>query len=66
MVKRSKLFGAWTQNGNIMVKVTENDIPLAIYNHRDLASVTRYDPDTETFEDELSIDNDYSESVFSY
>ena len=55
MVKRSKLFGVWTQNGNIMVKVTENDIPLAIHNHQDLASVTRYVPSKETFEDELSI-----------
>ena len=64
MVKRSKLFGTWTQNGNIMVKVTENDIPLAIHSHQELASVTRYVPDTETFEDELSID-DYSESVLS-
>ena len=65
MVKRSKLFGTWSQNGNIMVKVTENDSPLVIYNHQDLASLTRYVPELETFEDELSIDNDCYESGFS-
>ncbi len=65
LIKRNKLFGAWSQNGNIMVKVMEHDNPLAIRNHQDLVSVTRYVPDYETFEDELSIDNDYSEYGFS-
>ncbi len=65
MVKRSKLFGTWSQNGNIMVKVTESDNPAVIHNHQDLASLTRYVSEHETFEDELSIDTDFFESGVS-
>ena len=56
MVKRERLFGTWSQNGNIMVKVKNSDSPVAIQNHQDLASLTRYV--YEASEDEMSTDND--------
>ncbi len=56
MVKKERLFGTWSQNGNIMVKVKSDDSPMTIQNHQDLASLTRYV--YEASEDEMSIDND--------
>ncbi len=38
MVKRSRLYGTWSQNGNIIVKVRENDNPCAVRNHLELRS----------------------------
>ena len=59
MVKRKRLFGTWSQNGNIMVKVMSTDSPMVIQNHQELALLTRYVP--ETFEDEMSTNDDILE-----
>ncbi len=62
MVKRNKLYGTWSQQGNIMVKVKENDNPCVIQNHHDLASKTRYVTfDSDSIEDEVSSASDISE-----
>ncbi len=58
MVKRGKIYGTWSQNGNIMVKVSENDSPMVIYSHQDLASLTRFvSTDTMSVDDMLSSDD---------
>ena len=31
---RGKLFGTWTQGGNVMIKVIQNDIPQAVSNYK--------------------------------
>ncbi len=56
MVKRERLFGTWSQNGNIMAKVTSNSSPTEIQNHHELAMLTRYV--SETSEDDMSTNND--------
>ncbi len=61
MVKKERLFGTWTQNGNIMAKVTSNDSPRLIQNHQELALLTRYV--SEDLEDDMST-NDISEYEF--
>ncbi len=33
--KKGQLFGAWTQGGNIMIKVNQDDIPRAVSNNND-------------------------------
>ncbi len=48
LVKRGKLHGTWSQNGNIIIKVNENDSPCAIGNHAELRSKVKnysYDSD---------------------
>ncbi len=63
MVKRNKLYGTWSQNGNIMVKVKENDSPCVIQNHQDLASKTRYvTSDSDSMEEDTSSMSD----IFEY
>ncbi len=63
MVKRNKLYGTWSQNGNIMVKVKENDNPCVIQNHQDLASKTRYvTSDSDSIEEDTSSISD----IFEY
>ncbi len=59
LVKRGRLYGTWSQNGNIMVKVNENDAPCAIQNHSELRSMLRHDAfDSDQIEDELSTTSD--------
>ncbi len=41
LVKRGRLHGTWSQNGNIMVKVKANDNPCVIGNHIELHSKVR-------------------------
>ena len=41
--KRGHLFGAWTQGGNIMVKLTEDDIPYAVRSNTHLKTLTQQD-----------------------
>ncbi len=48
--KRGGLFGAWTQGGNIMIKVNENDIPQAVSTYNKLKTLVQ---------DDLDSDNDY-------
>ncbi len=60
MVKKERLFGTWTQNGNIMAKVTSHDSPTVIQNHHELATFTRYV--SEGFEDDVSTNDD----IFEY
>ncbi len=58
LVKRSKLYGTWTQNGSIMVKVTETSIPCAVVSHRDLRSkVTGIPLNTEMWDDDAMSDD---------
>ncbi len=62
MVKRNKLYGTWSQNGNIMVKVKENDNPCVIQNHQELASKTRYvTSDSDSIEEDTFSMSDISE-----
>ncbi len=62
LVKRGKLFGTWTQSGNILVKVTENSSPCAVASHRELRSkVTGIPLETEIWDydrtsDDVSLD----------
>ncbi len=39
LVKAKKLHSTWTQNGNIMVKTTDESRPTAIYNHDELRTL---------------------------
>ncbi len=66
LVKRNKLFGTWSQNGSIMIKVTENDNPCVIRNHQELRSKIQYVAfDSESIEDMeevMSMGSDFIES----
>ncbi len=39
LMKAEKIHGTWTQRGSIMVKITEDSKPTAIYNHDDLKAL---------------------------
>ncbi len=39
--KKGQLFGAWTQDGNIMIKVNQNDIPRVVSNNNDLKTLVQ-------------------------
>ncbi len=68
LVRRNKLFGTWSQNGNIMIKVMENDNPCVIRNHQELRSKIRYVAfDSESIEDmeevmSMTMGSDFIES----
>ncbi len=61
LVKRgSRLHGTWSQNGNIIVKVNEDDTPKAIGNHTQLRSIVMYNSyDSEgCLDDVMSIESE--------
>ncbi len=39
--KKGQLFGAWTQSGNVMIKVNQNDTPRAVSNNQDLKALVQ-------------------------
>ncbi len=45
LVKSKKLFGAWTQSGNILVKQTESSKIVQVFNHEDLMSLKNQEND---------------------
>ncbi len=51
--KRGQLFGAWTQGGNVMIKVNQNDIPRPVSKYCDLKTVIHADVQSDN-DDELS------------
>ncbi len=53
--KKGKLFGAWTQGGNVMVKQKQNDIPTVVSNYNQLKSIIQdYSESDNDQEDESS------------
>ena len=62
LVKRGTLYGTWSQNGNIMVKVNEDDAPFVVGNQSELRSKLRHNAfDSEGLEDEMSTTSDLFE-----
>ncbi len=51
--KLGGLFGAWTQDGNVMIKVNQNDIPQAVSDYNALKTLDQYDEVSDN-DDELS------------
>ncbi len=45
--KKGHLFGAWTQSGNVMIKVNQNDIPRAVSSNNDLKTLVQNYSDSE-------------------
>ncbi len=64
-VKKNKLEGAWTQNGNVMV-LADHGGPKPIYNHRDLRVASGIDTFGECSSDTMIGDNIGTISDFSY
>ncbi len=54
LVKRGKLRYTWTQHGNVMIRVTEDSPPIAVYSTEELQSNLRFS------------DNDSSGSTIDY
>ncbi len=46
--RREKIFGTWTQAGNIMIKVKENDQPCAVKQYHELAKLVETGSQAET------------------
>ncbi len=46
--RREKIYGTWTQAGNIMVKVKESDQPYAVKKYHELAKLVQNDNQAET------------------
>ena len=52
--KKGKLFGVWTQQGNIMVKLEQNDLPRAVSNFSQLKTLIQDYSDSENDQDDYS------------
>ncbi len=46
--RREKIFGTWTQAGNIMIKVKESDQPCAVKQYHELAKLVQNETQAET------------------
>ena len=56
--KRSKLFGVWSQNGNIMVKVGESSQPVAVQDYKMLKTLIQSPSQEYDSEIEFPINNE--------
>ena len=52
--KKGKLFGVWTQQGNIMVKLQQDDPPCAVRNFNQLKTLVQEYSDSENDQDDYS------------
>ncbi len=62
LVKQKRVFAAWSQQGNILIRLTENDPPVHIKSHKQLAELRLIDdtlePDPDYFEDDEDDEED--------
>ncbi len=62
LVKQKRVFAAWSQQGNILIRLTENDPPVHIKSHNQLTELRLLDdtlePDPDYFEDDEDDEED--------
>ncbi len=64
LVKQKRIFAAWSQQGNILIRLTENDPPVHIKSHEQLAElrllddISEPDPDHDDIEEDENDDED--------